>query len=114
MRFQGVLVVSALLVLGLLMVEAAVMKGQDTADDPALVKGQDSVQGQVPAKGHGPVKVQDVGKSPRAQKPGKCPNISIACFAPNTNQCRGDFSCPGTEKCCYTGGSCGYMCLEPQ
>nr|FAA00660.1 TPA: trappin-15 [Dasypus novemcinctus] len=113
MRFQGVLVVSALLVLGLLMVEAAVMKGQDTAEGPVLVKGQDSVQGQVPAKGHRPVEVQDLGRSPRAQKPGKCPNILIGCSKPNSRQCRNDFQCPGKEKCCYID-SCGYMCLQAQ
>ncbi|XP_023447887.1 elafin-like [Dasypus novemcinctus] len=112
MRFQGVLVVSALLVLGLLMVEAAVMKGQDTADGPVLVKGQDSVQGQVLAKGHDPVKEHDLDKSPLTEKPGKCPDIPMACRVPKHRQCDNDFSCPGKKKCCDPG--CGYMCFEPK
>ncbi|XP_058143357.1 elafin-like [Dasypus novemcinctus] len=114
MRFQGVLVVSTLLVLGLLMVEAAVMKGHDTAEGPVLDKREDFVQKLGPIKGHASDEEKYLVKSLRAPKPGKCSNISTSCRLPTYgSQCLNDFDCREKEKCCVTA-SCRYMCLEPQ
>ncbi|XP_068380827.1 elafin [Eschrichtius robustus] len=98
--------VVVLLVLGTLVAQAAVIKGQGNA------KGQDPVKGQHPFKGQDPVKGQDQVKVTLPYKPGLCPIIQMQCTMINpANKCLRDADCPGRMKCCV--GFCGRDCVNP-
>uniref|UniRef100_A0A8C0GC97 WAP domain-containing protein n=1 Tax=Chelonoidis abingdonii TaxID=106734 RepID=A0A8C0GC97_CHEAB len=47
-----------------------------------------------------------------AVNPGYCPEKVLQPFAPCNNKCDNDRSCPGKQKCCFTG--CGLDCVPPQ
>ncbi|KAM9589738.1 elafin [Trichechus inunguis] len=113
MRSSSLLVLTVFLVLGTLVIEAAVVgvsvKGQDPVKGDVLVNGQDSVKGQVPVKGQDPVKGFN---PPFFRKPGTCPEVLIQCAMLNPpNRCCSDTDCPGAKKCCV--GFCGMDCFNP-
>ncbi|XP_007115532.1 elafin [Physeter macrocephalus] len=86
--------VVVLLVLGTLVAQAA------------LVRGQGTMKGNVLTKGQYPVKV------PSLPKHGSCPRILIRCAAINPpNKCLRDADCPEAKKCCVS--FCGKDCLNP-
>ncbi|XP_007936582.1 elafin [Orycteropus afer afer] len=117
MKSSNLLALTVFLVLGTLVVEAAVVgvpgKGKQPVKGHALVKGQDLVKGQVPVKGQDPVRGQGLAKGPVLYKAGSCPKILIQCAMLNPpDRCWSDAGCPGTKKCCM--GSCGRACLDPR
>ncbi|XP_005871284.1 PREDICTED: elafin [Myotis brandtii] len=103
MRPSSFLVLAVLLVLGMLVGQAAVSgvpyRGQEA--DQVLAKGQVTR----PGMGHGPVKLPS--------KPGSCPRIQMQCAMMNPpNACMRDSQCTGNKKCCM--GSCGRVCMTPK
>ncbi|XP_036177407.1 elafin [Myotis myotis] len=97
MRPSSFLVLAVLLVLGMLVGQAAV-SGEA---DQVLAKGQVTR----PGMGHGPVKLPS--------KPGSCPRILMQCAMMNPpNACMRDSQCSGNKKCCM--GSCGRVCMRPK
>nr|KAF6330698.1 hypothetical protein mMyoMyo1_015146 [Myotis myotis] len=107
MRPSSFLVLALLLVLGMLVGQAAVSgvsyKGQEA--DQVLAKGQVTR----PGKGPGPVKLPSKVPS----KPGSCPRILMKCAMMNPpNACMRDSQCSGNKKCCM--GSCGRVCMRPK
>uniref|UniRef100_A0A8C2P795 WAP domain-containing protein n=1 Tax=Capra hircus TaxID=9925 RepID=A0A8C2P795_CAPHI len=93
--------VVVLLVLGTLVAEAAIIRGEWTSGLGEAVKGQD------------PVKGQDRVRGRLLTKRGSCPRVLIRCAMMNPpNRCLRDAQCPGAKKCCE--GSCGKTCMDPQ
>uniref|UniRef100_G3TKN4 WAP domain-containing protein n=1 Tax=Loxodonta africana TaxID=9785 RepID=G3TKN4_LOXAF len=132
MRSSSLLVLTVFLVLGTLVVEAAVVGGKPWLGGPRRKNGNCSrdsgskcwytpsfnsssqrsrlcqrsclVKGQDPIQGY---------KGPLFQKDGTCPEILIRCAMLNPpNRCGSDTDCPGNKKCCV--GSCGMACMNPQ
>ncbi|XP_052762385.1 perlwapin-like [Mya arenaria] len=49
---------------------------------------------------------------PSGGKPGRCPpRRGTVGLCLHVYECTGDFSCPGSKKCCSTG--CGRQCMRP-
>ncbi|XP_053099141.1 porwaprin-b-like [Hemicordylus capensis] len=51
------------------------------------------------------------GQPNRGAKPGYCPVERCMCLRIGPRECRNDYSCRGTQKCCFT--CCVMRCVDP-